>query len=243
MHNRREMVSNTCMRFFVKLVAIAALLTGACQSKVAPTSLESLTIRADLIVIGRVARLVTVKGIQVAEVQVTRTIKGSSRQSVYYLAQPTWICDITSGTVGEDTLFFFNEYAFDPEPASMGFVRSTGSAGRYTVEGGAVFSGEFKEPVGFREEIRTLTGPAPFFQVAWSGRGQMPIREVHATKYLTLWVGDVVLPAYIPTISGPNREYSGFIRSAPLSTVIDFVQTQVRKGMRRSGAAQNHPAN
>ena len=229
------------MRFFTKLVAIAGLMATACQSKVAPTTLEALTAKANLIVVGRVTKLITVKGIQVAEVQVERTLKGSTLPSVYYLAQPTWICDTTKGTVGEEALFFFNEYKFDPELVSMAFVRSTGG-GRYKVEDGALPTGAFKEPVGFHDEIRAITGPSSFFQVSWSGRGQMPIREVHATKYVTLWVGDVLLPPNIPTMNGPERQESRFIRSAPLSTINDFVRTRVREGIRKSKAVQHCPA-
>jgi len=77
---------------------------------------------------------------------------------------------------------------------------------------------------GFREQIKTLIGDSHFWDVSWSGRGQMPIRD-HGAKYATLWVGDVRLPDGIPTVSGPERKYS-FIRSAPLMTILDFVRQQ-----------------
>lgn len=208
------------------------LLAGACQSKVAATTLHDLTAGSGLIVIGRVTRSLEVKGVRVAEVQVTSTLKGSAYPTIYYLAQPTWICDITSGTVGEEALFFFTAYAFDPEPASMAYVRSAGSSGAYRVESGTAPSGEFKEPLGFHREISSLVGSGSFWQVSWSGRGRMPIREIHATKYITLWVGDVALPSSIPPISGPERKYSAFIRSAPLSGVVNFVLQEVRDGLR-----------
>lgn len=208
------------------------LLAGVCQSKVAPTTLHDLTARSGLVVIGRVTRLLEVKGVRVAEVRVTSTLKGSAYSTIYYLAQPTWICDITKGTVGEEALFFFTGYSFDPEPVSMLYVRSADRSGAYAVENGASRSGQFKEPLGFRDEIRSLVGSSSFWQVSWSGRGRMPIREVHGTKYVTLWIGDVALPPSIPTISGPEREYRTFIRSASLSGVAGFVLQQVRDDIR-----------
>ena len=75
-----------------------------------------------------------------------------------------------------------------------------------------------------------MVGSAPFWLLSWSGRGKMPIRNVHGKQYATLWTADVRLPATISTISGPERKYSAFIRSAPLSQVLDFVRrSSVRK--------------
>ncbi|MGC2185061.1 MAG: hypothetical protein WA637_17420 [Terriglobales bacterium] len=171
--------------------------------------------------------MTSVKGLRVAQVQVTATIKGRSPSRIYYLAQPTWICDTTGATIGEETLFFFTRYRFDPHPASMAYVKPTGDPGTYTVEDGASPLGAFKEPTGFREKISALVGDSYFWQVSWAGRGQMPIRNLQGTKYATLWIGDVGLPNGIPTVSGPEREYS-FIRSAPLAAIVAVVKAQAR---------------
>jgi hypothetical protein len=216
------------MRFFAFLTAAVVLLAGQCLPKVIPTTLKELATSADLIIVGKVTRVIEVKGLRVAEVQVGATVKGKSLNTIYYLAQSTWVCDTTSATVGEETLFFLNRYRFDPEPAAMAYVKPTGTVGVYTVEDGAGPVGTFKEPQGFREQIRTLAGNGYFWQVSWAGRGQMPIRDLHGTKYVTLWVGDVRLPYGIPTVSGPERKYSSFIRSAPLSVIVAFVRGGTR---------------
>jgi hypothetical protein len=222
-------VSNCGMRSCLMIAAMMALLVGECVSKVAPTTLQELADHADLIVIGKVTRVIEVKGIQVAEVQVSDTVKGVPHPTIYYLAQPTWICDITSATVAEETLFFFNQYEFDPQPASIAFARPAGQAGTYTVQNGPAPVGLFKEPLGFREQVNALVGSSHFWQVSWSGRGKMPIRNVQGKRYVTLWTGDVRLPASIPTIGGPERKYSAFIRSAPVSPVLDFVRRSLER--------------
>jgi hypothetical protein len=214
------------MRLFTAVAVVAMFVTVESWSKVAQTTLRELTASADLIVIGSVTKVIDVKGLKVAQVHVVTTVKGIPHATVYYLAQPTWICDTTGATVGEETLFFFNEYPFDPHPASMPYVKPAGGAGKYTVEEGASPVGlAFKEPTGFRERVKILVDGSSFWQVSWSGRGQMPIRNVHGTKYVTLWVGDVRLPTGMSTISGPEHECS-FIRSVPLSAMLDFVQQQ-----------------
>ena len=224
MLNRQPVVSNSCMRFFAALAAFVMFLSGVCFPRVAPTTLRELNGRAKLIVIGTVTSVRDVKGLKVAEVRVTKTLKGNPQELVYYLAQPTWTCDITSANVGEETLFFFEKYRFDPYPASITYVKSGGAAGSYTVEDGATPAGAFKEPIGFREAITAIVGSSPFWQVSWSGRGQMPLRNVGDRKYVTVWTDDVRLPADMSTISGPQRKYAGFIRSAPLSQVLNFIQ-------------------
>jgi hypothetical protein len=215
------------MRSFTFLTAVVLFLAAECWPKVVPTTLKELTAHAELIVVGKVARVTSVKGLRVAEVRVTATVKGESPRTIYYLAQPTWVCDTSGATVGEETLFFFSKYKFDPNPASMAYAKPTGSAGTYTIQDGATPIGAFKEPIGFREQITALVGPGYFWQLSWAGRGQMPIRNLYGTKYATLWIDDVRLPNGIPTVSGPERKYS-FIRSAPLAVIVAFVKGQAR---------------
>ena len=225
-----------CIRLRAKCMGRIALLIGLLVSpavmagaKVMPTTLRKLTASADLIVVGRVTNIIPVKGIPVAEVEVAETLKGKPYKRVYYLAQPTWTCDITSATIGESAVFFFEEYIFDPEPdaqrSSMAFVGAE-RPGVYWVTSGPVTIGDYREPPGFREAIKS-TGSSPFMMVHWSGRGRMPIREVTGVKYVTLWVGDVALPAGIETIGGPEPEYSSFIRSVQLSTMVELIKSQV----------------
>jgi hypothetical protein len=120
---------NDGMRFLAFLTAVVVCLAGECSPKVAPTTLRELTASSDLIVVGEVTRVTSIKGLRVAEVRVTTTIKGQSPSTIYYLAQPTWICDTTGATVGKETLFFFTKYRFDPQPTSMAYVKPIGGLG------------------------------------------------------------------------------------------------------------------
>ena len=123
----------------------------------------------------------------------------------------------------------------------MAYVKSAGATGSYTIEDGATPAGAFKEPIGFREAITAVVGSSPFWQVSWSGRGQMPLRNVRNAKYVTLWISDVRLPAEMSTISGAQREYSSFIRSVPLSQMLDFIQQQLSASLRKSQAQHDRP--
>jgi hypothetical protein len=208
------------------IFVIVLLLVGQSAAKVARTSLNELTARADLIVIGRVTRLIQVKEVTVAELQVIRTLKGAHFAKLYYLAQPTWTCDTTDAEVGEESLFFFENYVFDPEPASMAFVKQSSGKRGYEIKSGAIKIG-FKEPLGFKGEIRALTANSPFLAVSWSGRGRMPIREIKGLKYVTLWTGDVNLPEDLKTIPGPERECAEFIRSVQIIDLTAHIQKEL----------------
>jgi hypothetical protein len=56
----------------------------------------------------------------------------------------------------------------------------------------------------------------PFWAIADSGRGRMPIRDVAGKAYATIYTGDVLLPKGITTIPGAKPKYE-FIRSVELN--------------------------
>ena len=89
------------------LGAVLLLSASPAIAKVASVSLPELVQLSDQVVIGRVLRLHRVSGLQIAEVEVVETLKGDSRVSrVFFLAQPTWICDITEAEPEETALLF-----------------------------------------------------------------------------------------------------------------------------------------
>lgn len=63
---------------------------------------------ADRIVLGRVARIVTVRGKRFADVVVERTLKGTAGTTVRALQEPTFACDRPLATVGERTAFLLD---------------------------------------------------------------------------------------------------------------------------------------
>lgn len=211
---------------FTLLIALVVGPTMDGAAKVMGTTLRNLAASADLIVVGRVTNIIAVQGVPVAEVEVAETLKGRPHKRIYYLAQSTWTCDITSAKVGETTLFFFKRYRFDPHPSTMAYV-SAERPGVYWIRNGTITGFDYKEPPGFREEITKVVGSSAFMTVHWAGRGQMPIREVRGIKYVMIWTGDVALPPGVETIAGPEPQYSGFIRSVQLSTMVELIRSQL----------------
>lgn len=111
------------------LTYLCALIVAA-PAKVAPMTLAEMVRWSDIVVIGSVVRVEEISPTAdvhadesvvrampaVAEVRVERWIKGAEQsEPLVYYASSTWICDITSATVGERALFFFSRPS--PVPA------------------------------------------------------------------------------------------------------------------------------
>ncbi|MEW6072656.1 MAG: hypothetical protein AB1726_08715 [Planctomycetota bacterium] len=121
----------------------------------------------------------TIRRIPIARVRVERSLKGTEEgEFVYYLAMPTWTCDISRAEVGERALFLLADTPWDRalQPAT-------------------------------RAALKRLTGSRPVYAVAHSGRGRLPLREVDGREYATYWK-ELLLPDDLPTIAGPEARYS-----------------------------------
>lgn len=73
---------------------------------------------------------------------------------------------------------------------------------------------------------RTQKGQ-PVYQITWSGRGRLPITQVGGDEFLTVWTADVLLPDEMPTVPGPEPEFS-FIQRVPLSAIRNAVEQAAR---------------
>jgi hypothetical protein len=177
----------------------AVLLAGLANAKVAATTLAELAKRADQILVGKVVALHNPGGHRVAEVEVVRVIKGPpTLEAFFVLAEATWTCDISEAKKGETALFFL-------APGE-----------------------DFEASRGFWRALDRLRRGAPFFQIEWSGRGRMPLRQVDGVDFVTLWTSDVRLPKAIETVDGPEAEYASFIRSVRLDDILAEVEGQLR---------------
>lgn len=199
---------------FVFLVLTFAVSTAvSVQAKVGSISFEDLASSSEQIVIGKVETVTSIEDVRVAKVAVTRTLKGTPVNELYYLAEPTWTCDITSAEVGETALFFFYKYGFTANPKS-----------RETLPDGQILlKTDYEEPLGFRAQIESLTKGNSFWMVAHSGRGRMPLRTINGVDYVTLWTEDVILPKRIKTVEGPEAEYD-FIRSVAFDGIVSLTE-------------------
>jgi len=188
------------------------------RAYVRPIPFAELVKHSDFIVIGKVQSVTRVETVKVAKIEVSRILKGSPVSELYFLAQDTWMCDISGAEVDETALFFLSKYQFDPDPKP----RPTPDA-----NGFVQLSTDFEEPLGFREKLETMTNGAPFLQVEHAGRGKMLLREVEDVEYITVWSKDVILPHDIKTIAGPEPKYD-FIRSALLDQVLSYIEETLK---------------
>ena len=95
-----------------------AILLGAiawialCQtahSKVAQAKLADIIKGSDLIALGTVSEVVKIKEYRVAKLKIEGVLKGEAQlQEAYFVASPTWTCDISNAKVGERGLYFFS---------------------------------------------------------------------------------------------------------------------------------------
>ena len=202
------------------LVGAAALLLNAplAVARVQGVSLAELVQLSDQVVVGKVLRVHQVSGLRVAEVEVVETLKGQTPvPHLFFLAQPTWICDVTEAEAGETALLFLE--------ASDGVLE---------LQNMPPGDGEFrKAPRGFRRQLDRLRRGSPFFVVAQAGRGHMAVRSLEGQDVATIWTDDVRLPAAISTFPGPEPEHS-FIRSVPLAALRDLVMDAVRSSSERA---------
>src|SRR5215472_4655258 len=165
------MVTRSLCRLTI-LVTVMSL-SAHIYAKVGSVEFSTLVREADVIVLGTVVDVTTVKGVKVARVKVLETYKGRKVDELFFLAQPTWVCDISEAVKGETALLFLSSYT---NPRS-GMERM------------------FLSPLPSRKELEGTDVGKAMFLIIDSGRGRMPLRTVKGQQYATLWVGDVRLPA------------------------------------------------
>ena len=123
------------------LVLLLVLVAASANAKVGGTTLADLFHLSDRVVIGKIVKIETRAGRQWARVEVAQTVKGAGAGEILFLAEPTWTCDTSSATVGDEALLFLDA----------------------------------------EEEL-----PANAFHLAWSGRGQLPLRYVEGERFVTV---------------------------------------------------------
>jgi len=171
---------------------------------------------ADFIVTARTEEIVEVDGVRLARATVEQSLKGDLGGDFYFLAEGTWTCDTADAEVGERDLLFLNKYEYQaPQRAPVTLDEEP------TI-------GAFKEPPRFKAKVSRATGSPRLLQIAWAGRGQMPLRIVDDQTYVTIWIEDVQLPTAVETIDGPDAEYAEFIRSAPLDHILFLVRRYLK---------------
>lgn len=196
-------------RLLLAVASLSLVLGHDASAKVGPTDLTSLATSSDVIAAVNVVRVHSKKGARIAEASVSRIVKGpSDLKTLYFVASPTWTCDISTAEEGENALVFLRKIK-----------------DRSSVSG---------RDFGYDWELPT-EGYDPLHKIAHSGRGRMPIREKDGVKYAEVWVGDVRLPQGLKTHPGRRPEYS-FIRDVRVDEIIRELEKIVKK-QREQGAA------
>lgn len=71
-------------------------------AKIGPVSLEQAVKQSTGILLGKVKKICDVNGSKVAEIEVTRALKGCMAGDIFFVyAAPTWACDISCASEGE----------------------------------------------------------------------------------------------------------------------------------------------
>lgn len=174
---------------------LSAATAASSAVSVGDIALADLVRYSDRIVIGRVEHVVPVErgepptriarfgfdkipSVHIAEVSVVRTLKGEPEQgSVLYLADSTWICDITGAVPGEELVLFLQENTLlDQEGAT------------------------------FHANLGRRFGQRRVHEVLWSGRGRMPLWNKDGRDLAVLW-DQVQVPDDLELLPGPDPEY------------------------------------
>jgi hypothetical protein len=187
-------------------VVFAALLPPA-HCKVARASLTDLVKNSDQIVIGTVVAVEHIEGVKVATLEVDTTLKGVELGHLYFLAVPTWACDVSDAQLGEHILLFLVQHTFGPRPEFA-----------------------FLEPPGlrtdaFREELISRSGVDRFFEISWAGRGRRQLIILDGTEYVQ--VGAIHLPEHVATISLPLPGNDSVVRLVQLNDFVAAINDEI----------------
>ena len=196
-------------------IATLALLTWAIPTAgmLRGTNLDELTRNAALIVRGRITQVESVHGIRIAHLRVERTLKGEPPADAYFVADPSWSCDISHAKEGERGLYFLSVHQFSEDP-----VRPVDPSS------GEVYIGGYQEAIGFRESITAMAQGRPLYDLTHSGCGRFVVTTVDGLE--SLMFSHVSLPATVQARKLPVPTPS-FKDAAPVSNVIDYVIQRV----------------
>ena len=171
---------HSTLSFLTTILAVFAIAFFAMpiQAKVAPAPIEDLIRQSQLIVVGKVKSVSKIERVDFANVEILQTLKGNSFKNIYYSAERTWTCDMSTAVDGETALFFFDKYKIEPnlnnanQPPNPFRMPKTDS---------------------FKETVERLISDSELFRLSFDGRGRMPIEETISEKKLQISSG-VILP-------------------------------------------------
>src|SRR5438045_3141699 len=96
---------------YLQAIAVLFIFFFSCSGAIAmvvEVSLSSLAQGSECIATGTVSEVKSVAGVKIARIDLADIVKGCPKdsRSVYFLAQPSWTCDISTAVEQEKGLFF-----------------------------------------------------------------------------------------------------------------------------------------
>lgn len=184
-----------CVRFVLPLLTIATSL----HAKVAPTPLENLYWASEIVAIGRDGRTFEKDGWRLAEFEIQQVIKGavSANDTVYYLAEPTWTCDVSRAQPGSRALLFLHALE-KVNPIKKDSAAALGPPPPYETDEGETV-----------------------YRISASGAGRM---DLDVDDRLSTFTAVVILPESLVNQSVPADEYAT-ISSLPLGSLESYLRS------------------
>ncbi|MCH7905607.1 MAG: hypothetical protein IH944_13710 [Armatimonadetes bacterium] len=107
------------MKYWIAvIVALGLVVPVSASNRVPKTNFESITRSSQVIVVADVTQIVDRSGVRVAVARVVRGLKGAApNESIEFVAEGTWACDVSNAVIGERVLLFLRE-AWDRSGAS-----------------------------------------------------------------------------------------------------------------------------
>lgn len=184
-----------CMRGVVTLLAVATSL----YAKVGPTPLENLYWESEIVAIRRDRRVFEKDGWQLAEFEIQQVIKGSvSANTVYYLAEPTWTCDVSRARAGSRSLLFLGAVLEKVHPSKRDSVIVLGPPPPHETDSGETV-----------------------YRISASGNGRMDLSDEDELSIIT---AVVTLPESLVEQSVQADEYAT-MSSLPLGALESYLRS------------------
>ena len=200
-------MDGTMLRRIVVLTIALFVLASPCLADAGTMTLEKMIQRSKFIVLAKVVRVKFVDGVKLAELEVTRTLKGDpSVTRLYYWATPSWMCDVSDATLNEVGIYFLWEVE-NPSPN--------------------------KAQLRFQRRARPFTQGATIYALEHSGRGRLRPRYIDGAGYLyTHKFSDVIFPTSIEIVRRPEPKDPdlGMVR---LDDVLSFILLSQNSGVAR----------
>jgi hypothetical protein len=186
------------------LMVLMALATAStCFAEAGTRTLKDMIRRSEYVVLGKVSRVATLDGVKLAEVEVSRTLKGNPGVTrLYYWASPQWRCDVSDAEVGEEGLYFLGNFGEEHSRPSEAHLQ-------------------------FLEEARPFTQGARVYMLEHSGRGRLRPKYTEGRGYLYVHKeGDVIFPSSIKVVKRPDSQDPD-LGLVLLEDVLSFIAKQV----------------